>query len=198
MRDMTQLPSHRSGWWTFIKGFLRAPRSVGSVAPSSRFLVNAMLDEAAVEAADVVVEFGPGTGVFTDEILRRLKPTARLLIFEVNPGFVAALRARITDPRAELIAESAAELALHLRRRGLPAADCIVSGLPFTSLPRALTNTILTTTYAALRPGGVFVTYQYTPVLRKLLAGHFDTCRITRVVLRNLPPALVFVCRKRA
>ncbi len=156
-----------------------------------------MLDEAQVETARVVVEFGPGTGVFTDEIVRRLQPDARLLVFEVNTAFYTDLSARIHDPRVELIHGSAAELEQHIQRLDLTAPDCIVSGLPFTSLPRFVTHEILSATYQALRPGGVFVTYQYTPVLRKLLISHFDDTRITRLVIRNLPPALVFVCRKR-
>jgi phospholipid N-methyltransferase len=155
-----------------------------------------MLDEARIETARVVVEYGPGTGVFTDEIVRRLRPDAHLLVFEVNPQFYADLRARITDPRVHLIHSSAAEIGIHLQQLGLTAPQSIVSGLPFTSLPRPVTHEILQATYHALQPGGVFVTYQYTPLLRKLLQAHFDTTRITRFVLRNLPPALVFVCRK--
>jgi phospholipid N-methyltransferase len=183
-------------WWQFLKGFLRAPRSVGSVAPSSHWLVQAMLNEAKIETARVIIEYGPGTGVFTDEIVRRLRPDAHLLVFEVNPQFYADLHARITDPRVHLILGSAAEVGDYLERFGLNAPECIVSGLPFTSLPRPVTHQILSATYHALRPNGVFVTYQYTPILRKLLKAHFDSTRITRFVLRNLPPALVFVCRK--
>jgi phospholipid N-methyltransferase len=79
---------------------------------------------------------------------------------------------------------------------GLQQADCIVSGLPFTSLPRPVTHVILQATRAALGTGGVFVTYQYTPVLRSLLRSYFPTTKIARFVLPNIPPALVFVCRK--
>lgn len=157
-----------------------------------------MLDVARVEQAQVIVEFGPGTGVFTDEIVRRMRPDARLLVFEVDPQFVADLRARISDPRVVILAESADTVGQQLERLGLPAIDCIVSGLPFTSLPRPLTHAILQATRAALRPGGVFVTYQYTPMLRALLSSYFPTTRISRFVLRNIPPALVFECRATA
>jgi phospholipid N-methyltransferase len=188
-----QLPA-----WTFLKGFLREPRTVGSIAPSSPWLVRAMLDEAGITAAQVIVEFGPGTGVFTDEIIRRMPPNARLLVFEVHQQFCADLQARIVDPRVAVIGDSAAEVNRYLQQMGLPQADCIVSGLPFTSLPRPVTHAILEATRSALRSGGIFVTYQYTPVLRNLLRSYFPATRITRYVLRNLPPALVFVCRKPA
>lgn len=156
-----------------------------------------MLHEAQIEDANVVVEFGPGTGVFTDAIIQRLRPDARLLVFEVNPQFHRDLKARIVDRRVDVLQASAAEIDHHLSQLGLSSPDCIISGLPFTSLPRPVTHAILQAAYDTLRPGGVFVTYQYTPLLRQVLGHHFDTMRITRLVLRNLPPALVFVCRKR-
>ncbi len=193
---MTHKADSLTAWYSFVKGFIRSPRSVGSIAPSSRWLVKAMLAEAQVEAAKVVVEFGAGTGVFTLAMLRRLRPDARLLVFEINPEFHRDLQARITDGRIEVLHASAVEIDYHIERLGLSAPDCIVSGLPFTSLPRSVTHAILQATYATLKPGGVFVTYQYTPLLRRVLASYFDTTRITRLVLRNLPPALVFVCRK--
>lgn len=157
-----------------------------------------MLDTSGVEQAQVIAEFGPGTGVFTDEIIRRMRPDARLLVFEVDPQFVADLQARINDPRVAVIDDSAGSIGEQLAQRALPAVDCIVSGLPFTSLPRPVTHDILQATRTTLRPGGVFVTYQYTPVLRDLLRSYFPDTRIRRFVLRNLPPALVFECRASA
>lgn len=188
-----QLPA-----WSFLKGFLRAPRTVGSITPSSQHLVRAMLDEAKVDAAQVIIEFGPGTGVFTDQIIRRMRPDARLLVFEVHGPFFQDLQARIHDPRVTILCESAAEVNHYLQEFQLAQPDCIVSGLPFTSLPRPVSHEILEATRAALRSGGVFVTYQYTPVLCSLLRSYFPATRITRYVLRNIPPALIFVCRKPA
>lgn len=194
---MTLTADSLAAWYSFVKGFIRSPRLVGSIAPSSGWLVRAMLAEAQVETAEVVVEYGPGTGVFTEAIIGRLRPDARLLVFEINSEFHRSLLARIADRRVEVLHASAAEIGHHIQRLGLSAPDCIISGLPFTSLPRSVTHAILQATYATLKPGGVFVTYQYTPLLRRLLAGYFDTTRIAQMVLRNLPPALVFVCRKR-
>src|SRR5437763_5279470 len=188
----------RSNRWAFFKENLRSPRITGAVAPSSPSLVRAMLDEALIERAQVIVEFGPGTGVFTDEIIRRMNETARLLVLEVNPVFVRNLRARINDKRVEIINGSAAEVGAHLAERGLPKPDAIVSGLPFGSLPPPISHAILEATRETLSPSGVFVTYQYTPFRKKLLRSYFPAARVSRLVLRNVPPALVFVCRKPA
>lgn len=186
----------RSDWLTFIRAFLRAPRSIGSIAPSSPRLVRLMLDDARIDDAALVLEFGPGTGVFTAEILRRLRPDARLLVVELNAAFFDGLAERFRDPRMTLIQGSAADIASFLEQHGLGQADCIVSGLPFTSLPQPVTDAILTATYEVLRPGGVFVTYQYTAVLWRRFVRAFDSARVSRLVFRNLPPALVFVGRK--
>ena len=188
----------RSNRWAFFKENLRSPRITGAVAPSSPSLVRAMLNEAMIERAQVIVEFGPGTGVFTDEIIRRMNDTARLLVLEVNPVFVRNLRARINDKRVEIINGSAAEVGAHLAERGLPQPDASVSGLPFGSLPPPISHAILEATRETLSPSGVFVTYQYTPFRKKLLRSYFPAARVSRLVLRNVPPALVFVCRKPA
>jgi phospholipid N-methyltransferase len=183
--------------WTFLRGFLRSPRQVGSIVPSSPWLVRALVGAAPVEQAKVVVEFGPGTGVMTGEILRRLPADARLIAFEVDEHFAANLRARITDPRATILAASAVDAVEHLTRLGITSADCIISSLPLTSLPRPLAERILETTAKLLRPGGVFVTYQFSLIARSLLHRHFPKTRAEKVVLRNLPPAIVFVCSPR-
>jgi phospholipid N-methyltransferase len=153
-----------------------------------------MLDAAEVERQHMLAEFGPGTGVFTAELVRRMHPDARLLVFEIRADFAARLRQRFDDPRVTIIHGSAAELPRYLQAHGAEQVDCIVSGLPFTSLPRDVTHAILRTTRDYLKPGGRFVTYQYTPALLRLLRSYFPEMRIARYVIRNLPPALVLVC----
>ncbi len=190
-------PAQQSTWRQFLRGFLRSPRTVGSIAPSSSSLVRAMLDAAGLERRQVIAEFGPGTGVFTVEIVRRMQPEARLLVFEIDADFAARLRREVGDSRVTVIHASAADLDHCLAEHKLQAVDCVVSGLPFTSLPREVTHAILEVTRRSLAPSGVFVTYQYTPVMLPLLRSYFPSVRIARFVPRNLPPALVFVCAGR-
>jgi phospholipid N-methyltransferase len=177
----------------FLRGLLRAPRSVGAVAPSSRFLVAAQLDAARIEDAPVIVEWGPGTGVFTHAIIERMRPDARLFVFEINPLFLANLRRNVHDPRVTIVDVSAADSMGVLREHGIASADVIVSGLPFTSLPQPVTHAILRAARDVLRPGGMFVTYQYSTLLRRTLQQYFPSLRIATFVLRNVPPAFVFV-----
>ena len=57
----------------FLKEYIKHPRTVGAVAPSSRRLANGMMMPIDFENASCILEFGPGTGVFTEELIRRRK-----------------------------------------------------------------------------------------------------------------------------
>ena len=179
-------------WWNFLNGFWRSPGAVGSITPSSAWLVQATLAASNVSQADTIVEFGPGTGVFTDEIIRQMKPDARLFVFEVDHDFCSRLQARISDSRVQIIEDSAAEVKTYLEKADITQIDCLVSGVPFVSLPGALAAKILGTVRDILAPNGVAVAYQYSPLRLGMFKKYFPKARIVRYVLRNVPPALVF------
>ena len=95
--------------------------------PSSRFLINRLLRRVDWSAAEVIVEYGPGVGVITAEILRRMRPDATLIVFETNDDFVAYLRKALVDPRLHVIHGSAAEIENVLARPGPDARRAILS-----------------------------------------------------------------------
>ena len=179
---------------TFLRSFLRDWRTIGSVTPSSRFLVDAMLDEVDFGRARRVVEYGPGTGVFTVEALRRLRTDGQLLALDTEAHFIEALRQRLPDPRLIAVPGSAASVERHVAALGWAAADAIISGIPYTAMPAELRTAILRASAAALAPDGLFLAYQYSPYIRPLL-GRLYGCVRTRWVALNVPPAFYFVCR---
>lgn len=183
-------------WLRFAQGSLRAPRNVAAIAPSSRYAAKAMVDPANLGTRRIIAELGSGTGAFTSEIIRRMRDDARLLAFEIDPDYVEQLRRRVEDPRVIIFAESAANLPARLHEQGFAHVDCIISGLPFATLPPAVTQEILSSARDCLHPDGVFVAIQYTPMRLGLLRQYFAKVRIGGFVLRNLPPALVVVCHK--
>ncbi|WP_459645980.1 phosphatidylserine decarboxylase [Kineococcus sp. NUM-3379] len=178
----------------FLRAFVTHPRRVGAVLPTSQHAVRDMLDMADVAGADLVVELGPGTGVYTGEILARLRPGARLLAVEIDPHLARLLAERFDDPRLEVVNDSAENLQNHLDGA---EADVVVSGLPFTSLEPELRRRILEGIPKALGPRGVALVLQYSPLVLADLRQIFGDVQ-RRVSLLNVPPAFLFTCTPEA
>lgn len=178
----------------FLRSFLDDWRTIGSVTPSSRFLVGAMLDQIDFGGARRIVEYGPGTGVFTRAILERLAPDAQLLTLDTEDHFIQELRAQLPDQRLIAVRGSAAQVERHIAALGWSGAEVIISGIPYTAMPAPLREQILRASARALAPGGLFTPYQYSPYIRPLLGQIFGEVA-THWVLRNVPPAFFFACR---
>lgn len=182
----------------FLLQYVAKPRATGAVLPSSKYLARKMVAGADFGRAGCIVEYGPGTGVFTDEILRRRKPGARVLLLEKNPGFAAGLQKKYGGvENLAVVGDSAENVGLQLRAHSMPPADCIFSGLPFASLPRAVSEKILEATVRHLADGGVFVTFQYSLFFLDFISGYFGDFSKTRE-FRNFPPAYVLRFEKKA
>ncbi len=175
----------------FLQGFLRRPKEVASIIPSSRFLMRRVMRCAEVASARVVVELGPGTGGSTRAILRALAPNARLLAIEINPRFAALLRRTLQDPRLVVHEGSAVDLACILKEHGLGRPDLVLSGIPFSTMPRALGLAILRAADANLAPGGRFVAYQARDRVEILGRQVFGRARVQTELL-NVPPMRVY------
>jgi phospholipid N-methyltransferase len=145
------------------------------------------------QRAHVIVEYGPGVGTFTGEILRRMRSDAKLVAIETNRDFVRFLERSLPDPRLHVVHDSAAEVQTILARLGLPAARYIISGIPLGSMPEAVRADIVAKTRAALEPGGAFLVYQFTARVLPALRRTFGDVRRS-FEGRNLPPAQLFVC----
>jgi phosphatidylethanolamine/phosphatidyl-N-methylethanolamine N-methyltransferase len=178
--------------------FVRRPASVGAVAESSRRLAELITDAAGLAGASVVVEFGPGTGAFTEVILRKVDPGTTFLAIETNESLAAVTRRRC--PGARVVHASAESVRTHLEACGLASCDCIVSGLPFASFPAAQQDAILAAVRDVLSPGGRFVTFAHVggallPAGRRFrarLRETFADVSSTRTIWRNIPPAFVY------
>src|SRR5438045_5709251 len=94
----------------FARNFFKYPSMLGSVVPSSRFLVNQLMGQIHWESARVLVELGPGVGTITREALKRMRSDAVLLVIELNEEFVEYLSSTIRDPRLRVVHGSAADV----------------------------------------------------------------------------------------
>lgn len=179
----------------FARNFLRYPRKVGWVLPSSRFLVDEVLKQVDWEKARVIVEYGPGVGAFTSRLLERMRPDARLIAFEINPEFYQYLNTSFNDPRLLFVRESAADVDTVLERLGYSHADYIISGIPFKTLTPPLRDEIVRKTHSVLRPNGSFLVYQFSSAVLPYLEKVFG--RVSRdFELLNILPAQLFYCAR--
>ncbi|MBW2312784.1 MAG: methyltransferase domain-containing protein [Deltaproteobacteria bacterium] len=175
----------------FLRGFLSKPKEVGSIIPSSRFLERRIIRCAEVAEAKTVVELGPGTGGTTRALLRAMAPDARLLAIEINPRFVRHMQSQIADERLHVLEGSATEVGEILASEGLDGADVILSGIPFSTMPRALGLEILRSVRGALCPQGRFVAYQFRDRVEALGREVFGPAKI-QTEIRNVPPMRVY------
>ena len=170
---------------------MKNPVMVGSIIPSSRALIDKMLKPVDWKATRLFVEYGPGVGTFTRPILDHLPADAKLIAIDTNPDFIDYLAEEIPDPRFLPVLGSAADVRQILADHGCEHADYVLSGLPFSTLPTGVGPKIAEETAAALRPGGAFLVYQYSPRCRTFMAPHF--ARIDHAMeWMNIPPAQLY------
>ena len=179
----------------FLRESIRSMKTTGSVTHSSKFLCRGMIKPVDFEKATLLVELGAGDGVITKHILRKMRPDAKLLVFEVNPKFCEKIRDQIEDDRMILIEDSAEHLTEHLTKRSLPKADFIVSAIPFVAMSREVTENIVKTCAQNLVKGGLFIQMQYSLMLKKTYESIFGNVRIDFIPV-NVPPAFVLVSEK--
>jgi phospholipid N-methyltransferase len=176
----------------FFSQFLKYPRMIGSITPSSPFLARAMVAPVPWEDTSVIVELGSGTGIFTQYIQQRRKQDSRVYLFEKNTSLRKQLMAQYPAFSHHSNAE---DLSSVLYESGEKFADTILSGLPFTVFPVDLTVQIMDEVMKSLKPGGLFITFQFSLHMKKQLLSRFSQVQIKFVPL-NILPAFVYICRK--
>ncbi len=180
---------------TFFKEALKNIKTSGTVLPSSKYLVKRMLKGVDFESARVLVEYGPGSGIITREILKRMHPDARLFCFEINELFYQHLSG-YKHPQLTLVKTSAAEVKEVIQKHGFSQVDCVISSLPLAIMPPEVSVRILKHSYDILREEGALIQYQYSLQNKKDLKRVFGEHVKIQFVTLNIPPAFVYFCKK--
>ena len=176
----------------FLKKFFNSPSSIGSIVPSSPALVASIMAEVEWEDAKVIVELGAGTGVVTRAINSRRATGSVFISFEKDEQMLHDLKRRLNDV---IMRQDAFHVQDELVGLGYLHADCIISCLPFANFDRNQQSQLLESIYKALRPGGMFIAFQYSLQLQAQLESVYEEVGC-QFVMRNIPPAFVYVCRK--
>ncbi|TNE53434.1 MAG: phospholipid methyltransferase [Bacteroidetes bacterium] len=168
---------------------------VGSMTPSSKFLAEKMLKNIDFKHCKLIVELGPGNGVFTRKILEQLPEDACLMIFELNVHFYELLKKELDDPRVVLIHDSAENVSKYVQEAGYLCADYVVSSLPLANMSRKICEKIIQESYNILKNHGKYIQFQYSLVSKKVLDVFFQSVHLSFTPL-NFPPAFVYTCIK--
>ena len=174
----------------FFRGFLEHPRMVGSIIPSSRNTIEKMLAPVNWSECRLFVEYGPGVGTFCRPVLDRLPRDGALVVIDTNPLYIDYLKRTIRDSRFHPVLGSAEDVEAIVAALGYDKADYVLSGLPFSTLPEGVGPAIASATHRVVRPGGAFLTYQFSATARDLTARHFGRIE-TGFAWWNIPPCLL-------
>lgn len=186
----------------FFKRFLANPGIIGALLPSSPALCREICSHINIESAEAIVELGPGTGVITDEILARINPQTKFVAIELDNKMYESLHKN--RPYLNIVNDSAANLPAIMKNADIKQLNAIISGLPWAAFPEKLQTAILGAIVDSLCEGGYFTTFAYLQGLllpagqrfKKLLKASFKEVNISRVVWKNIPPAIVYRCKK--
>lgn len=177
----------------FLQGFLKNPKRVGSVLPSSKFLANKIVQSVRWDEVRTVAELGPGTGAITRLMRAHLPKSATVFLFERDPKMRSNLKKKYPE---FMFHSNASYLLKRINQEHVHQLDCIICGLPFFNFSREMRQNLLSQINTALRPGGMLVLYQHSLHMKKRLAELFDIEYIQFEPF-SLPPVFVYICRKK-
>jgi len=183
----------------FLKEFVNKPQEIGAIVPSSPALAREIVRSIDWDRVQVAVEYGPGLGAITEEILTRTEGKDFFAI-ELNQAY--ADRFRRSYPDVPLYRDSVANVVQIVAEHGVEAIDCVISGLPWAIFSDAVQDELLDAMFQVLREGGQFATFAYMHGLalpsgrrfREKLTRQFRMVERSPVVWRNTPPAVVYHC----
>ena len=174
----------------FFKTWLRSPKSMGSIIPSSQSLARKIAQQVSWKPGEKVVELGGGTGAITQGLVDAGIPREALVVIELDDKLFTYLQSRFRG--ATVIKDDATKLASILERLNIRKVSTVISGLPMVGMPKGFREAIYTESMKVVGPKGAVVQYSYSPIspvphrrlgLKAELAGF---------VLDNLPPAFIW------
>lgn len=182
------------GTFTYLKSFIK-DRDVASVTPSSKYCVEKLCAHIDFSRTKTIVEYGPGTGIFTHSLLEHLPEDGTLYAFETNELFIDKL-SHISDPRFKVFHNSVEEMLDLLPKGVVGSVDHIVSGIPFSFFDWDLKIGIMKNTQLALKEGGSFLAYQTPGHMEEPLLEVFGNVK-KDLCWRNIPPYYIYESQRR-
>ncbi len=179
----------------FISKSIFRLKQIGHFLPSSKALINSIAKASKLKLAQRIVELGSGTGGTSVGILSEMDKKAQLCAIEIDPVFTEYMTKNIVDNRLIVRTDGAQNLNNILIDLSWQKVDVVISGIPFSTLPKSITQDIIQSIYDSLKPGGLFVAYQLKDRVSSLATPLFGPPQI-QWEYKNLPPMRIFSWQK--
>jgi phosphatidylethanolamine/phosphatidyl-N-methylethanolamine N-methyltransferase len=180
----------------FFSEFIRERKTVGAVLPSSKFLAAKMLKGIDFSKDLNIVELGPGTGIFTKEIIKKMSPESNLISIELNNSFYNQLTHRFKNNHGFTpVLGSADNISNIIKELNLVTVDIIISSLPLAVIPLRVKAGIFREVNKVLKKDGSYIQFQYSLNAKEILNKRFSSVNISFTPV-NIPPAFVYHCLK--
>jgi phosphatidylethanolamine/phosphatidyl-N-methylethanolamine N-methyltransferase len=174
----------------FFRQWLRSPKSMGAVIPSSRVLARAVTEAARWAPGQTVIELGAGTGAISQGLIDAGLPPEALMMIELDRPLFEYLRQRF--PAVRVVNGDATRLVDIVRQQGITQVSTVISGLPMVTMPLGFQRAIIEQSLELLGTDGCLLQYSYSPVppipARKLGVE----AKLVKFVMRNVPPATLW------
>jgi len=180
----------------FLKNAILKPKQVAYFFPSGGSLIHAIAKKSELSKHKHIVELGPGTGGTTKGILSEMNHDAKLCAVEINKDFVDFMSKTIDDKRLIVCHDAAQNLKKIIQKQGWKHADLVISGMPFTTLPKHIAKEIIQSIYDSIKPGGMFVAYQLRDRVGKLATPIFGES-VSHWEFKNFPPMRIYIWKKK-
>lgn len=179
----------RSSKRLFLKKFIAQPAVNASIIPSSQALARLMIQDIDRSSIGTVVEFGPGTWVFTQHILAHLVPWSKLILIEFDPDYCSLLQDMFGD-QVMVICWDVHDFPQIIKHHHLHP-DLIISWLPYFPFEWHAGETLLRYIKSLLDHWCVMRWFSYSPrryhntykILHPKLVDYTLSC---------IPPAFVY------
>ncbi len=179
-----------------ILHFITDIRNTGAIMPSSRFLVDAAVNQLKDHLRRNpskpvrILELGPGTGVFTRALVNSLRPADILDVVELNSSFYKMVHDRFHGGSVSVYHMSVLDF------QAPEPYDFIYSSIPYRALPSSISTAIWKKKQRLAKFDGTIIYYRYVspaplkPSLeRDMLRRYLSR---TEIIWRNMPPAQLF------
>jgi len=180
----------------FFRAWIDGPMVMGAIAPSGNALANVVAKQVDPSSLGPIIELGPGTGSMTDALIKRGIDPKRLILIEFNKTFCGLLKDRFKD--ATVLHGDAYQMGHALKNLSINPAAAVVSGLPLYSRPQEERIRLVREAFRYMAPGAPFIQFTYAATSPIPLDTHDIVAEGLPLVWLNLPPARVWIYRKKS